>query len=543
MTKEQLKKAGIAARHLLEFAWANQSVYLNLIRSAITGVCKTFESDPQTSEELLRKIIEPEHLKEKGYEELFALGQELKRLISLAPEFVRDTYIAAFGCHEQPEGAVRSGGSISALIIPHKQAYENNLFMLAHSFPEFIKEAPEEATKTVVPIMREYVKGKEDSSLVKPRRSFSFLDRTLYIKPDNSFVWDESLHFEDEEITILRHFFAYLRQLCEKEETDLLRRLIGIILDVNDLAVIWKRLLELAAIHPTTLGKLLLPLAWAKPILEEPDTCHAVGEFIRVIHPDLTKEEKTLIEHAIRSLPECAGGDHKEYLEYTRSRLLSCLSPENIAEEETKKLREKLEVERELRSNEPLFKIGQVTSTPYTVSDFLKERGVPIDDPKHAQILELSKPLTQFSKDFLNEIPGKEDAEKIFPALKEFHTALIEASESGIKEDLLNQGWDCLADACANITKMEGLSCKEVLGQFVKRVLLEASNNSVPEYDEFEAKQFDRNQGICKPAPRVEAALGLIRFGRFKDCLDDKVLEVIYVVRPCCQDTFRVKEV
>lgn len=531
MTEKQLKKTGKAARHLLEFAWANQSVYLNLIISAITGVCKTFESDPRASEKLLRKIIEPEHLKEHGYEELFALGEELKRLTTFAPEFVRDVYIAAFGCHEQPEGAVRSGGSLGALIIPHDKAYDNNLFMLAHRFAEFLKSAPKEATKTVVPIMREYVKKQEVSSRVrvelKPRRSFKFLERTLYIKPDNSFLWDASPHIQDKEIRILQSFFAYSRELCEKEELDQLKRLIGIILETNDLAVIWKRLLQLSALHPTTLGKLLLPLAWAKPILEEPDTRHAAGEFIRAIHPDLKKEDRVLVEQTIRSLPEGVKGDRKNYLEHVRSRLLSCLSPDNIVDKLTKDLRVKLEEEESLVDNEPLFQVGPVTSRPFSTKEYLEEQGVPVNDPKHARILDLSKPLSKFMDDFLNAIPAKEDIERIFPNVKNLYEALKESSLENVNEILRNQGWGWLAGACADMTKSKELKCNSEVGLLVKIILLEASENPEPKSDPVYDEQFNEFQSRGSTAARIDSAIGLCRLVSKEDCLDNDVMETI----------------
>lgn len=530
MIKEQLRKAGIAARHLLEFAWSNQSVYLNLIISAIRGVCKTFESDPHASEKLLRKIIEPEHLKNYGYEELFALGEELNELILLVPEFVRDTYIAAFGCKEQPEGAVKSGGNISAFVVPHGAAYKNNLFVLSHHYPQFVQEVPEEAAKVIVPIVRGYIREEQASRTYNediPPRSFEFYNTVSYIKPDHSFIWDSHSHFEYDEIKILDAFFSHLDNLCSTGKEELLEKIVQIILKENDLAIIWKRLLKLASNHPKALGKLLLPLAWAKPILEEPDTSHDVGEFIRVIHPDLPEEERIRIEQTIHMLPEGADDNRKNYLEHVRSRLLSCLSPDNIVDKLTKDLRVKLEEEESLVDNEPLFQVGPVTSRPFSTKEYLEEQGVPVNDPKHARILDLSKPLSKFMDDFLNAIPAKEDIERLLPNVKNLYEALKESSSENVNEILRNQGWGWLAGACADMTKSKELKCNSEVGLLVKIILLEASANPEPKSDPVYDEQFNEFQSRGSTAARIDSAIGLCRLVSKEGCLDNDVMKTI----------------
>ena len=68
LSVEQRDCAGKTARRLFELAWAREPRDGWLIIHAIQCVCRTFESDPASSTQLVRRCLEQPHLSRYGFE-------------------------------------------------------------------------------------------------------------------------------------------------------------------------------------------------------------------------------------------------------------------------------------------------------------------------------------------------------------------------------------------------------------------------------------------------------------------------------------------
>ena len=103
-TVEQMTQLGTLTRIMLERVWAAEDRNSLWVKAAIRNVVKTFGSDCEASALMLRKAFELDHLMQHGHEELTLMAREVSRLARIAPEFVRDLYIAAFSWEETSEG-------------------------------------------------------------------------------------------------------------------------------------------------------------------------------------------------------------------------------------------------------------------------------------------------------------------------------------------------------------------------------------------------------------------------------------------------------
>lgn len=110
-TPEQLHAAGSAARDLLRFALTRQPRIGLLVITGITSVAKTLRSDVAASTDLLRRLIEPEHLLEHGHEELRWLTMNIQSIIENNPDFAVDVFKAIYSYDDTSDSKTSIGDS------------------------------------------------------------------------------------------------------------------------------------------------------------------------------------------------------------------------------------------------------------------------------------------------------------------------------------------------------------------------------------------------------------------------------------------------
>ncbi len=94
------------------------------------------------------------------------------------------------------------------------------------------------------------------------------------------------------------------------------------------------------------------------------------------------------------------------------------------------------------------------------------------------------------------------------PALQALHEALLTADVDGVQPQQSDFAWGVLSEGSERVARFKELSCDDATGQFVKQVLLAASNhpNPLPEhYNE----RFDDSPSWSSPSARISAAQGL----------------------------------
>ena len=530
ITPDQLVDAGHSARRLLEFAWSQKSRDGQLVIFALQSVCRTFESDRVASTSLIKRCLVSEHLSQYGFEEMPWLAREVKRLLHLAPSLCEQIYRVAFSHEEKSdETTPMSSSLILSLTSTRRQDYEMACYQLGEVFPEFLRSAPENAIRALISVMNNYVVQHHSAPHHNEQtKRFDFDGIDARICTDFSCSWDAGdIYRHDDPIKMLNAFESHLGELSEQQGLiDNIRACVRLLVIENRTSVLWRRVLKVASKYPNTLGRVILPVACAIPILTGYDTSHTAGEFLKAIAPDLETTSREQVERAILSIPDTVTEEHRKSAESVRNRLLGCLSGAEFLVPEARQLFEQLKSDANLPPNTPPITRGAVWTKAYGEEDYLREQGVTVETEANRRVRELEAPVKEFVSRHLNSPPTQEESSILLPSLKALHDQLAK-EDHHIHPKQSSYAWGPLAGACACIATQDGLTPNDPSATFAKLILLEASSNPEPTPDpEFDA-QFDEFLSWGSPAPRVESAQGLVTLARNESFATDEVLEAI----------------
>lgn len=528
-TPEQRVAAGKTTRRLLEFAWARTPRDQWLVIRGLQTVCRTFESEPAASATLLHRSFEPEHFAELKSEEMPWLAREVRRLIPIDTAFVEEIYRVAFAHRElsREPTPIIGQSRILPLTSNPQQDYGMALYELAEVFPEFLAHTPKRATSTLVAVMKAYITHHHSPASGEIiEESFDFDGQEARICTDYSAIWDAgSTSRHDEPLKMLDSFERYMERLAEREENlEELRQLIGILVAENRLAVLWRRLLVLGTRFPSTLGREILPLAWAMPVLTGFDTGDLAGEFLRGIFPELAVTERERIEQAVLSIPDTFPLADHELGERTRNRLLGCLVQTDVVTDGARRLLADLHATNAVPSNEPPVRFE---GGSYSEEESIGGREETVEAEANRKIRDLERPVKEFANKHLNSVPTQEEMTAILSALQALRSALFCADAEGVHPKQHDYAWGYLAAACGRIARGQGLWCEDAVGTFVRGVLLEASHHAEPTPQPEHDAGFDERPSWGSPAARIEAAEGLISLASHPTCASAEVLQAI----------------
>ena len=146
---------------------------------------------------------------------------------------------------------------------------------------------------------------------------------------------------------------------------------------------------------------------------------------------------------------------------------------------------------------------------PFTPEDFLRDRGVPIDDPEHQRIHTLIKPLQAFTIEFLNDGPPAERVKTTLPAIR-----ALEAEMPAILRlhaELGQQAVAALLQAGDAVLRGKSYVWDSATIEFVKAILLRYVNEPGPAPDP-ESTRLGQSEKEDRRdhALRIEAAKGLM---------------------------------
>ena len=529
MSSRQLQAAGSAARRLLAFAWEQSRRDTWLVTWALRLVCRTFQSDPQSSAVLLRQALRHEHMVHHAFEEMHWIAHELSPVILLNPEFVEDVYKAAFAHTETSDSPTSvSGSRIFDLTSNRRQDFQGALYELTQIYPGFLRQAPSHATRALISALESYTATEhppmgDDTT----EHTFNFEGRRAAIRPDYSSIWGSGMHVAHDARTLLNEFENYLRELSQKsDEAGTRHQVLCVVVGHNRLAAIWRLLLVVGTAFPQTLGAEIRCLAWAKPILTSFDTTEAAGNFVRAVFRSLPEAERERVEREILSIPTSARPKRRRNAYTEMSRLLGCLSPEFVVTEETKRHLATMASHGGPPPNDPLVQLGPVSVTPYSETNYLADLGVPVEAECNRLIEELSGPVRQFASNH-SITPTAEEATTMLAPLQELREKLMTAESDGVHAEQANHGWGHLAEACERITRIETLSCDDGIGALTRDILLEAANHPIPLPNPKSDRQFDEHPSWGGPSARISAAAGLAIMARRPECVNESLLNAI----------------
>ena len=163
---------------------------------------------------------------------------------------------------------------------------------------------------------------------------------------------------------------------------------------------------------------------------------------------------------------------------------------------------------------------------PFTPEDFLRDRGVPVDDPEHQRIHALIKPLQAFTIEFLNDGPPAERVKATLPAIR-----ALEAEIPAIQRfhaELGQQAVATLLQAVDAVLRGKGDVWDSATIEFVKAILLRYVTEPSPASDPESTRQAESaNEDRGDRALRIEAAKGLMSLAGISAGLAAELLPVV----------------
>lgn len=512
MTDDQQNHIGVASRNLLEFTWNQEPSNEWLIMQAITCVCRTYASNPDTSSFLLRRILQKENLEKYGYKDIPQLASEIKNIITCDPIFVRDLYVTAFSHVETSrENTHIGGGRIFSFTSNRRQDYDGGLYQLGSFFNHFIEEAPFEAVEALIKVIEIYSLTEHNHMSDIIEEDFLFDGKTAVICTDYSYLWDTGeLYHHDQPLKMLNVFQEYLSKLSmDPNQSALQQKLTDLLIAQNKMAVLWRRLLICGAKAPATLGLDVRFLAFSLPVLKCSDTNTVIGEYLNAVYSYLTIEDREKVEQVILSLPSV---ENTAYAEKTRDRLLGYLPSQHIYTTEAKKRITELDTAGGATKERSPIIFTEWESDEDTDLDrvYLIREGIPIDDLAHGKIYELHLNSKNYIEEYRNVRPSLEKIINIQPVLHELWNDLQNAESNSIHPKLSELAWTSLSGACATSTTCNELKNDNDLKSFLLTILLEAAKDPEPRVNSKSDEEFGSNGVSWVNAPRIEAARGLI---------------------------------
>jgi hypothetical protein len=505
-------------------------------RTAIETICRTFTTAPAESEHALLSLLAPERLEKFPHLDLHDLADNLRHLGSGGDAVVLGLFKAAFAAGPARGQYEATGSRIMSMSFQTSDQWNMVHYALAGYYEARNGENAALMTEAACiawnAIVRRRVgrRGGADHILATIR----FRGAVCDLIEDYSHIWGRG--FEREENRILSHFEKLLRGWAAAGDTARLNAALDRLAVCNRTSVMWGGVLEAGVQNPSALGPLLQGVLNEPVFLTHPDYAYAGTALLASLHKagDATQRER--LERLILDLPrnvrlenEADRNPTPSWVEYAQNRLLGALEEPNIVLGTVRDLRRDRQTAEPLPVNrkpeQPSVRFGGLS----TEQEF-DRRGINPKTPANQEMLRLREALKPFL-DLHNKRAIIEEIEGHWPVIPQCEVALERYSE---QESVMAQElWGHLVGASEKIVGyVTSWPRSDERWQTIRRILLKAASDPVPEADDQDAKDEDRPSWGW-PAPRLDAACGLPCLAY---CLGHADNDVTAALRRLCRD-------
>jgi len=458
-------------------------------------VAKTFSSDIQESRKLLSKVLsilaEPNFL----ISYFSNLTEAIRYILPFDPEFVGQIYLSVFLYNETSTEKTNMGNSVVlSMTSNRRQDFEMCHFRLERFFPEFIDSSPKIALEVGIKIVNSKVIENE-ASLIEEQK-FRYLGLQRSIIADFSYIWASGSRRGNKIEEITNHIIQYLDQRIQEGKKQQVTDLILVYTEQARVALLWRKLLQLASKYPQELFEEIYPLLEIPQFIVVGDISFEVRKLIKAYSGFLTSKQHENIESAIF---DGFQGDFSSL-----QLMLSMLSKESLRLDKSKEFMK----DKEILSNYPSF-VPEVSITPYTTEDWLIDQGIDVSTSKNKWYIYLAEELGNFNNQYLNETPDQSEySNALQDAIRTFD--LIRADNEIPKEvflSVLTAITKTVAIVCRNLKDIDG-----ELVQPIKEIIL-FSFSFESEYDRAQVT-ISPSRGYS-PTPKIEASAALAQILNF----------------------------
>jgi hypothetical protein len=325
---------------------------------------------------------------------------------------------------------------------------------------------------------------------------------TVVLQEDWSHIWasDPDERHGDNEVLIAQHFSRWLRQAESNEALAATQ----IIIAENEMALVWARLLMVAAHRSKLFGPLLWPIATSFPFLWVSDTRKDCIDFIAASYSARTVGEREAFEAQVLDFDFSEATHPEKAREHVLKRLFAAIGLDELRTEGAKAFA----IIRDAAPKDEYQndRIARFEVTSYAPEEFwrLREQKVDIEAPENAELLAVAKsfkddiqqqnrtkafPTLAASAIKLNRLMAEIDARR------DCHP-LVKAYATGAAADGL--------EAIVPMFENELAKSPEFSDDFisvVSKLAADPSPEVVPSLEE----KFEESPG-WSPAPRIAAA-------------------------------------
>jgi hypothetical protein len=335
-------------------------------------------------------------------------GHELPELVRYDPALVGAIYVAVFGYDEtRRDPAAMSRSRILSLVSDIRQDYESAKWQLGEFFPRYLEHAPLDAIRALLQVLDTLVAAKEPAA---SEQRFDFDGMLVAIRDDRNQMWDwdwEELSRTDPVVKMLNGFQQYLEDRAAEDDRRFLQEAVRVIAGTNRSSTIWGRLLASGADHPTSLGVLLAPLAWATPILAGLASTSAARPFVHAVFPVLDAAGRARVERAILALPAAAPERDRHWITEDRNRLLEGLDRAQVTTDEARVLLRELDAEQRVPGTAPAPPPDDLSDVEVLSTErHLRAAGVDLTTEENHRLLDRIRPV----ETFLEGTPADQDS-------------------------------------------------------------------------------------------------------------------------------------
>jgi hypothetical protein len=530
--KNTINDCGVIGRSLLSWALNKRKTQDGKWVDHLTSnfmvpiVAKTFTTSFEESKVLLKRVLELTKEPSFPINYIYRLADHIKFIWSSDSNFVSEIYLTVFEYKEESQEVTHMGGIVLPLMSTRRQDYDMCQYVLIKEFKNYLSHSPLIAIEMGIKLLNSHIIKNEILPYLKKGielkdtlKTFMFCGDTCNYLPDISYVWDEAEH-EDQPIEISNKIFSYIECIATSENLDQLADILKVFRENVLVAYFWRKLLEIGAKYPEVFSSYLFDLCVAEPIFSGSETVYQIGEFLKVAIHRYPKEKRLKIESLILNIPQNAHDDKvKNALEERRNRLLNCLPFNEITSEAAKELFLNLKSENKLRNNEPLVKFSSY-SKPFTTDDWLREKGVNLENEENIEIKTMAKKLEDFNSKWGNEKASLILIEEVLPEAESLFEALVKLNN--VDAPVQEFGWSALGGCAQTILKSID-ELPEKLFLFCREVLLECADrpSEPPKLEYIEGY----NSASWSSTPKTEAAQGLPRIAY--RCYDQKTRDAV----------------
>ncbi len=481
--------------------------------TAIETLCRTFAVAVSDSETALRSLLTPQRLAHFPKWDLFDFAHHIKHLGSEGDAVVLSLFEAAFSTEPTPGEWENLGGAI----MPMRMQSSDNWNSIHYSLAEYYKRRAGTNAGLMTDIAciawnatvrRRGVRRGSGESIMATIR---FHGVECELVEDCGHMWNRD--YEHEENRILCHFEKLLDGWAAGADREALTLALDRFAARNRTSLMWRVFLEAGAKHPATLGRELEPVLAESLFLTHPDYCYGGTLLLAALHKVGDASQRQALENLILDLPQSARLQRDEprepvpsWVEYAQNKLLGALDESQIVSPTARALR----MERAERKPLPVNRKPESTSATWQTcseEELVERKGVTLKDSVNADLFRLRQALKLFRE---------QDGSKVNAETIERHWAVIGQCERAVRRhrlkhrEMANELWGHLVGACESIACNADWPATNERWKTVRRILLKASTDPSPKPFENDHTRADQWPSWGWPAPRLDAARGLL---------------------------------